>query len=66
MGQNNSLQETEEVSREKKIRNLKKKLGQIVMLKEELQAGKKLEANQLEKIKREQELLDELEALELH
>ncbi|KAH7966790.1 hypothetical protein HPB49_019596 [Dermacentor silvarum] len=66
MGQNNIPQETEEVSREKKIRNLKKKLGQIVMLKEEVQAGKKLEANQLEKIKREQELLDELEALELH
>ncbi|XP_075747254.1 eukaryotic translation initiation factor 2A [Rhipicephalus microplus] len=66
MGQNSAPQETEEGSREKKIRNLKKKLGQIATLKEEVQAGKKLEANQLEKIKREQELLDELEALELH
>ncbi|XP_077554505.1 eukaryotic translation initiation factor 2A isoform X1 [Haemaphysalis longicornis] len=59
-------QEPEEVSKEKKIRNLKKKLNQIVTLKEQVQAGKKLEANQLEKIEREQELLDELEALELH
>ncbi|KAK8762980.1 hypothetical protein V5799_034410 [Amblyomma americanum] len=65
MGQNSAAQDTEEVSREKKIRNVKKKLGQIATLKEELQAGKKLEANQLEKIKREQDLLDELQALEL-
>lgn len=45
--------------------NLFQKLEQIAALKEQLGAGKTLEANQLEKIKKQQELLDELEALEL-
>uniref|UniRef100_A0A131XP25 Eukaryotic translation initiation factor 2A n=1 Tax=Ixodes ricinus TaxID=34613 RepID=A0A131XP25_IXORI len=60
-----SAQNTDEVSKEKKIKNLKKKLDQIAILKVQVQSGKTLEANQLEKIKREKDLLDELEALQL-
>ncbi|CAN7997178.1 unnamed protein product, partial [Ixodes hexagonus] len=42
-----SAQNTEEVSKEKKIKNLKKKLDQIAILKEQVQSGKTLEANQV-------------------
>ncbi|XP_078693161.1 eukaryotic translation initiation factor 2A-like [Branchiostoma floridae x Branchiostoma belcheri] len=50
---------------EKKIKGLKKKLRQIEQLKEQQKSGKKLESNQLEKIKGEAALLKELEELEL-
>ncbi|EEC19481.1 conserved hypothetical protein, partial [Ixodes scapularis] len=41
-----SAQNTDEVSKEKKIKNLKKKLDQIAILKVQVQSGKTLEANQ--------------------
>jgi len=41
------------------------KLDQISKLKEQLKAGKQLEINQLDKIKKEDELLKELEELTL-
>lgn len=50
---------------EKKIKNLKKKLDQIEKLKEQRNAGKILEKNQLEKISKEEELLEELHQLHI-
>ncbi|XP_064456682.1 eukaryotic translation initiation factor 2A-like [Ornithodoros turicata] len=54
-----------EVNRERKMKNIKKKLQQITILKEQLQKGVTLEANQLEKLKKEQELLQELQSLKV-
>lgn len=51
--------------RDKKIKNLKKKLKAIEQLKEQAATGKQLEKNQLEKIQKEKALLQELENLEL-
>ncbi|KAJ8280527.1 hypothetical protein GJAV_G00055910 [Gymnothorax javanicus] len=50
---------------DKKIKNLKKKLKAIEQLKEQQAAGKPLEKNQVEKIQKEAQLLQELEDLEL-
>ncbi|KAG8229144.1 hypothetical protein J437_LFUL009213 [Ladona fulva] len=47
----------------KKIKNLKKKLEAIQKLKEQKESGKTLELNQLEKISKEAELVQELEDL---
>lgn len=47
----------------KKIKRIKSRLGEIRRTKEMQEAGKQLEANQLEKIKREAALLDEMKAL---
>lgn len=44
---------------------ISQKLDQISKLKEHLKAGKQLEINQLDKIKKEDELLKELEELTL-
>ena len=49
---------------EKKIRNVEKKLRQIVELKELVAGGKSLEANQLDKIKAEEAVRGELAALQ--
>lgn len=46
-------------------RSASQKLDQISKLKEQLKAGKQLEINQLDKIKKEDELLRELEELAL-
>lgn len=51
---------------EKKMKNLEKKLGDIQKLKKAQQSGKSLEKNQLEKITKETELIQELEYLKLH
>ncbi|KAK9760361.1 hypothetical protein K7432_015690 [Basidiobolus ranarum] len=51
--------------KEKKIRNLTKKLRQITDLKERQAKGETLESTQIEKMKSEQNLLKELEALKL-
>ncbi|XP_048747490.2 eukaryotic translation initiation factor 2A-like isoform X2 [Ostrea edulis] len=51
--------------KDKKVRNLKKKIQQIEKLKEQQQSGKQLELNQIEKIKSEESLLQELAALEV-
>ena len=48
---------------DKKIRKVNNKLSQIAKLKQQVNEGKQLEANQLEKIKRESELLAELKQL---
>jgi len=53
----------EESELDKKIRNLAKKLKAIDLLKEEQAKGKKLEANQLDKLKTHGALLEEMEAL---
>ncbi|XP_029471426.1 eukaryotic translation initiation factor 2A isoform X2 [Rhinatrema bivittatum] len=50
---------------DKKIKNLKKKLKAIEQLKEQQASGKLLEKNQIEKIQKEDVLLQELEDLEL-
>ncbi|KAJ8410656.1 hypothetical protein AAFF_G00186130 [Aldrovandia affinis] len=50
---------------DKKIKNVKKKLKAIEQLKEQQAAGKPLEKNQLEKMQKEAQLLQELEDLEL-
>jgi len=44
---------------------MSQKLDQISKLKEQLKSGKQLEINQLDKIKKEDELLKELEELTL-
>lgn len=49
--------------KEKKIKKIKEKLGSIQSLKTLQDQGKPLEKNQLEKLSREQELLDELKKL---
>ncbi|CAG2102410.1 unnamed protein product [Medioppia subpectinata] len=51
---------------EKKMKNVEKKLKQINDLKELMASGKTLEKNQMEKITKEQELLDELRELSIH
>lgn len=51
--------------REKKIKNINKKLQQIEALKQAAAEGKQLERNQLEKITKERELIRELEAVRL-
>ncbi|XP_073709928.1 eukaryotic translation initiation factor 2A [Misgurnus anguillicaudatus] len=50
---------------DKKIKNLKKKIKAIDELKEQQAAGKVMQKNQLEKIEKEAQLLQELEDLEL-
>ncbi|XP_067013815.1 eukaryotic translation initiation factor 2A [Anabrus simplex] len=54
---------TDDPEKNKKIKKLKSKLGEISRLKEQRAAGKQLELNQLEKIKKEDELLKELQGL---
>ncbi|XP_011140241.1 eukaryotic translation initiation factor 2A [Harpegnathos saltator] len=56
---------TDDPEKNKKIKKVKSKLEQISKLKEQLKAGKQLEINQLDKIKKEDELLKELEELTL-
>jgi len=51
--------------KDKQIRGLKKKLGDINKLKEILKNGKSLEKNQLDKLEKEQSLVAELRGLEL-
>merc|ERR1740129_2152507 len=50
---------------EKKIRKLKDKIASIDKIKQAQAEGKQLEKNQLEKLSKEQDLLDELKALTL-
>ncbi|KFM57210.1 Eukaryotic translation initiation factor 2A, partial [Stegodyphus mimosarum] len=57
---------TGDPEKDKKIRALLKKLDQIEKLKEDQQAGKSLELNQLEKIKKAGELEAELAKLQLN
>ncbi|KAI2811647.1 Eukaryotic translation initiation factor 2A [Blomia tropicalis] len=52
--------------KEKKLRNLNKKLEQIEALKKSLSDGKQLEKNQLEKIEKENEIISEINALKLN
>ncbi|XP_029168242.1 eukaryotic translation initiation factor 2A [Nylanderia fulva] len=54
---------TDDPEKNKKIKKVKSKLDQISKLKEQLKSGKQLEINQLDKIKKEDELLKELEEL---
>ncbi|KZS13027.1 Eukaryotic translation initiation factor 2A [Daphnia magna] len=50
---------------DKKLRELKKKLDQIAQLKAQQSAGKKLELNQMDKIKKENDFLEEFRELSL-
>ncbi|XP_019857196.1 PREDICTED: eukaryotic translation initiation factor 2A-like isoform X2 [Amphimedon queenslandica] len=50
---------------EKRIKALRKKLRQIDLLKEQVKEGKTLEANQLEKLKTESSIIEEIKELEL-
>ncbi|KAK4021785.1 eukaryotic translation initiation factor 2A [Daphnia magna] len=50
---------------DKKLRELKKKLDQIAQLKAQQSAGKKLELNQMDKIKKENDFLEEFMELSL-
>ena len=56
---------TGDPEKDKKIRKVNDKLTQIAKLKEQVKSGKKLEVNQLDKIKKESELLEELKSLRL-
>uniref|UniRef100_A0A0A9WRR4 Eukaryotic translation initiation factor 2A n=1 Tax=Lygus hesperus TaxID=30085 RepID=A0A0A9WRR4_LYGHE len=56
---------SEDPEKRKKIGRIKSKLGEIERLKDQQKSGKALEVNQLEKIKKESSLLDELRALAL-
>ncbi|KAK7090833.1 hypothetical protein V1264_010584 [Littorina saxatilis] len=56
---------TGDPEKDKKIRNLRKKIQQIDKLKEQQKSGKTLEKNQLDKLKTEADLVKELEDLEL-
>ncbi|XP_063686376.1 eukaryotic translation initiation factor 2A-like [Bolinopsis microptera] len=59
------LQSTIVDEREKKVRNLKKKLHQIEKLKGQVAQGKTLEKNQMDKIASENDLIEEIKRLEL-
>merc|ERR1719266_1702990 len=54
---------TGDPEKDKKIRKINDKLAQIDKLKQQVKDGKQLEANQLEKIKKESEFLAELQKL---
>ena len=56
---------TGDPEKDKKIRKVNEKLAQIAKLKQQVKEGKKLEANQLDKIKKEAEFLAELEKLKI-
>ena len=56
---------TGDPEKDKKIRKVNDKLSQIAKLKAQVKEGKQLEANQLEKIKKESELLAELKKLRI-
>ncbi|BFZ00515.1 hypothetical protein BsWGS_03554 [Bradybaena similaris] len=56
---------TGDPEKDKKLRNLRKKVQQIEKLKEQQAAGKEMEKNQVEKIKTMDSLLQEIEDLEL-
>merc|ERR1712203_1252462 len=56
---------TGDPDKDKKIRKVNDKLSQIAKLKAQVKEGKQLEANQLEKIKKESELLAELKQLRI-
>ncbi|XP_043254699.1 eukaryotic translation initiation factor 2A [Colletes gigas] len=60
-----NVPECDELERSKKIKRIKVKLEQISKLKEQLEAGKQLEINQMDKIKKEADLVKELEELAL-
>lgn len=60
-----NVPECDNLERSKKIKKIKSKLEQISKLKELLVAGKQLEINQLDKIKKEADLMKELEELAL-
>merc|ERR1712062_670746 len=51
--------------KEKKIRKLNEKIQSIQKIKQAHSEGQPLEKNQIEKLSKEQELMDELEALKL-
>ncbi|ELT97619.1 hypothetical protein CAPTEDRAFT_157320 [Capitella teleta] len=57
--------EVTSADREKKIRNVKKKLQGISKLKQELASGKQLDSNQMQKLKAEEALVEELKQLRL-
>ncbi|KAF6025905.1 EIF2A [Bugula neritina] len=56
---------TGDPEKDKRIKNLTKKLQQIMKLKGDLAAGVKLQFNQLEKLKKEEEIVDELNNISL-
>ncbi|KAK9307333.1 hypothetical protein QLX08_002341 [Tetragonisca angustula] len=60
-----NVPECDNLERSKKIKKIKSKLEQISKLKELQVAGKQLEINQLDKIKKEADLIKELEELAL-
>ncbi|XP_078034618.1 eukaryotic translation initiation factor 2A [Augochlora pura] len=55
----------DEAEKSKKIKKIKAKLDQITKLKKQLEEGKRLEINQLDKIQKEADLLNEMEKLAL-
>lgn len=63
-GDKTTVTVTQSLSDDKKLKALRKKLEQIESLKVKQQAGEKLELNQMEKIKNEENVRQELEELE--
>jgi len=62
---NNTVSDGADADTEKKIKGIRKKLRQIDDLKTKQKEGKELEKNQLEKLKSEKELLDQLAELQV-
>ncbi|XP_031825611.1 eukaryotic translation initiation factor 2A [Nomia melanderi] len=60
-----NVPQCDELEKSKKIKRIKAKLDQIAKLKKQLEGGKQLEINQLDKIKKEADLLKEIEELAL-
>merc|ERR1711963_877257 len=67
--ENNSYQGAKGIltdpEKDKKIRRLNDKIASIQKIKQQQKEGKPLEKNQIEKLSKEQEFLDELKALKL-
>merc|ERR1719219_498116 len=61
----NNKEQGADPEKEKKIRKLNEKIQSIQKIKQAHSEGKPLEKNQIEKLSKEQELMDQLEALKL-
>ncbi|XP_062522104.1 eukaryotic translation initiation factor 2A-like isoform X2 [Corticium candelabrum] len=57
--------QSDDLETDKKLRNLKKKLKQIDQLKQQQREGKQLEANQIEKLKTEDDLIRQIHELKV-
>ncbi|CAD6196981.1 unnamed protein product [Caenorhabditis auriculariae] len=64
-GNSASAVKPQQSDNERKVMNLKKKIDDIQKLKERIKNGEELQVNQLDKVKKEQEFLDEIKKLQI-